>query len=104
MTLSITLAPEAAGVLGNSKGKLGEESSTGFPMPQYAWLELDSGMWNLFTDKPNERVRKWANKEIALAALHEEGWTIAGPYPKRLAINKKPRQRFYGYGLMRTVH
>jgi hypothetical protein len=67
-------------------------------MLQYAWLELNRGMWCLFTDKLKEPVRKWVNCETALAELREEGWTITGPYPK------KPRQRFYGYGLMRTVY
>ena len=65
---------------------------------QYAWLELDRGMWRLFTDKPEEPVRKWVNRETALAELREEGWTIDGPHPKR------PRKRFYGYGLRRMVH
>jgi hypothetical protein len=30
--------------------------------------------------------------------------SFSGPYPKRFPIKKKPRERFYGYGLMRTVH
>jgi hypothetical protein len=67
-------------------------------MPQYAWLDFYGGIWHLITDKPKERVRKWVNREAALAELREEGWTIEGPHPKR------PRGRFYGYGLMRTVH
>lgn len=67
-------------------------------MPQYAWLEFDRGMWNLFTDKPKDPVRKWVKRETALAELREEGWIISGPH------SKKPRQRFYGVGLRRTVH
>jgi hypothetical protein len=65
---------------------------------QYAWLELDRGMWNLFTDKPKEPVRKWVKGEAALAELREGGWTIDGPYPK------VPKKRFYGYGLTMIVH
>ncbi len=65
---------------------------------QHAWLELNRGMWHLFTDKPKEPVRKWINRETAPDELRNEGWTIDGLYPK------KPRRRFYGYGLMQTVH
>ena len=56
-------------------------------MPQYAWLELDGGMWHLSTDKPEEPVRNWINRVAALTELREEGWTIDGPFPK------KPRER-----------
>ena len=65
---------------------------------QYARLELDRGMWHLFTDRRKKPVRRWVNREIALAELRDEGWTVTGPYPK------KARERFYGYALMRAVH
>ncbi len=73
-------------------------------MRQYAWLDLYGGMWLLLTGKPNEPVRRWADKDSALAELREEGWTITGPPPKRFLIKQDPRQRIYGYGLTRTVH
>jgi len=47
-------------------------------------------MWLLFTDGPEEPVRKWNHGAIALAQLWDEGWEISGPYLKRL------RQRFRG--------
>jgi len=73
-------------------------------MPQYAWLELHGGMWNLLTDKSKDAARKWVYKNIALAVPKDEGLVVSGPYPKRLAVKETPRERFYGYGLMRTVH
>jgi hypothetical protein len=51
----------------------------------------------------DSQIRKWVDKNIALAELREEGWTITGPYPKQFPTKKKPRERFYGYGLSRVV-
>jgi len=74
---------------------------------QYAWLELDRGMWHLLTDvhaEPQAAKRKWADRDAAFAELKEEGWEITGPYPGRLPIKIKTNLRFYGYGLIRTLH
>jgi hypothetical protein len=76
-------------------------------MRQYAWLEMDRGMWCLLTDEeenPDEPLRKWADKNAAFAELEDEGWTITGPYPKQDESRQNPRQQFHGYGLMRTIH
>jgi hypothetical protein len=76
-------------------------------MRQYAWLELDKGMWCLLTDiknDPNESMRRWADKNAAIAELKDEGWTITGPYTKRCGGKQHPERRFHGYGLMRTIH
>jgi hypothetical protein len=51
-----------------------------------------------------EAPRKWADKNDALTELREEGRRVTGPYPGRLPIKQEPRQRFHGYGLIRTVH
>ena len=73
-------------------------------MRPYAWLEFHRGKWHLLTGKQNDPVRIWVDKPVALSTLAEEGWEISGPYPKRFPIKKRPRERFYGYGLMRIVH
>ncbi len=64
---------------------------------QFAWLELDGGMWHLLTgirDEPREAARKWADRDEAFAELREEGWEITGPYPAGLPIKPKTNQRF----------
>jgi hypothetical protein len=58
----------------------------------------------LITGKAEELARKWVDKDVALSTLAKEGREISGPYPKRFPIRKKPRERFYGYGLRRVVH
>lgn len=59
----------------------------------------------LLTDVKGESPsRRWADERTALKELAEEGWTVAGPYPKTLDLTLPPRQRFYGYALMRAVH
>jgi hypothetical protein len=76
-------------------------------MPQYAWPELDRGMWHLLTDvrsKPNEASRKGPDRNVALEELQQEGWTITGPYANRISINLKINQKVYGYGLVSTMH
>jgi hypothetical protein len=64
-------------------------------------------MGQLLTDvrsESKEASRKWADKDIALKEPVQEGWAIIGPYPNRLSIKLKIKQRFSGYGLIRTVH
>jgi hypothetical protein len=73
-------------------------------MNEYAWLDLYGGIWLLLTGKTDEKARKWVDKNVALAELREEGWTITGPHPKRLSIKQDPRKRIYGYAMTRTVH
>ena len=73
-------------------------------MRQCAWLDFYRGKWHLLTGKQSDPVRIWVDKQVALPALAEEGWAIFEPYPKRFLVKAKPRERFYGYGLMRTVH
>jgi len=76
-------------------------------MPQYAWLELDGGMWHLLAGisaKPNETCRKWAGKDSAIEELKQEGWTVSGPYPNQLSCKLNISPKFHGYGLERTIH
>lgn len=76
-------------------------------MPQYAWLELNGGMWHLLTGiraKPNDISRTWADKNAALEELRQEGWTVSGPYPNQLSRKLNISPKFHGYGLIRTVH
>jgi hypothetical protein len=76
-------------------------------MSQYAWLELDGGMWHLLTDvrsKHNEASRKWDDKNIAIEESQQEGWTVAGSYPNWLSRKPKINQSVHGYGLIRTFH
>jgi len=73
-------------------------------MPQYACLELCKGTWHLLTDKPEEPAREWADQQVALADLWEEGWTVIALYLKQPRVTRKTKRRFRGYGLMRTVH
>jgi hypothetical protein len=72
-------------------------------MHQFAWLELFGGNWLLLNDNSKYPARSWVDKYAALAELEEEGWTIAGPFRKRLSMTK-PRHRSCGYAMMRTVH
>jgi hypothetical protein len=51
-----------------------------FTMLQYAWLELDRGMWRLFTDKSKEPVRKWVNRDVSLDDRRPDRWK-ATPAP-----------------------
>jgi len=70
---------------------------------QYGWLDLFGGRWLLLTGNLNLPARSWMDKKIALAELTEEGWTIAGPPPKRRSA-KNLGQRTYGYVMTRTIH
>lgn len=65
---------------------------------QYAWLDCDEGTWILMTNIPNDSVRQWIDKDLALKELRDEGWIISGPYPD------VPSDVFYGYALNRMVH
>jgi len=67
---------------------------------QYGWLDLLGGRWLLLTGNLNVPARSWTDKEIALAQLTEEGWTIAATHPKR----RFTRHRTFGYVMRRTIH
>jgi hypothetical protein len=74
---------------------------------QYAWLELYKGMWHLLTDIKSESLdasRKWADKDVAISELIEDGWTVAGKYPNWLSDKLNLGNKFHGYGLIRTIH
>jgi len=73
-------------------------------MPQYACLELYRGTWHLLTDNPEEPAREWADQEVALADLCEEGWTVIELCLKQPRVRRRTRRRFREYGLMRTVN
>jgi hypothetical protein len=45
-----------------------------------------------------------SNYIILHCDLAGEGWTISGTYPKQLPGKQLPKQRLYGYGLMRAIH
>jgi len=70
---------------------------------QFAWLDLFGGRWLLLNEDLQYPARSWADEEVAIAQLREEGWKIAGPYRKRLSMTK-PRRRSRGYAMMRVVH
>jgi len=73
-------------------------------MRQYAWLELDAGVWHLtmrLTAEPSEAVRRWSELQPALAELAAEGWTVVRPYPRLPADN--PREPVAGFGLTRLL-
>ena len=73
-------------------------------MHQNAWLDFYRGKWHLLTGKQGDPVRILVDKEAAISTLAKEGWERSSPHPKRFPIKKKPRERFYGYGLTRMVH
>ncbi len=76
---------------------MGEEN-----VMEYAWLELDGGIWRLLTGNAEDSPRAWADKDIALSTLAQEGWQISGPFPE-LYAGRDPRSRFFGYALTRVV-
>ncbi len=65
-------------------------------MHKFAWLELYQGRWHLMTGDPDIGIDRWTDKDLALNQLTEEGWTISGPYPKRIKANLPPMLRFQG--------
>jgi hypothetical protein len=74
---------------------------------RYAWLEFHRGVWLLLTDdknEPAEAARTWIDRKTALSDLVAEGWTISGPFPRRMTVEMDSKRRFYGFALTRTVH
>jgi hypothetical protein len=51
-------------------------------MPEYAWLDLAFGVWNLVTENDDDPVRYWGDKKTALLDLAKEGWLLIGPFPR----------------------
>jgi len=72
-------------------------------MDQFAWLDLFGGRWLLLDANRKYPARIWANEEVALAELREEGWKITGPHRTGLSMTN-PRQKSRGYAMMRTIH
>ena len=72
-------------------------------MHQYAWLELDGGVWHLVEDlcaDPNESTRRWSDGECALSDLMEEGWAVVRPYSAKNQMQEN-KNAISGYGLVR---
>ena len=71
-------------------------------MPQFAWLELVEDTWLLLNNNFKYPARTWMDRNVALAELREEGWTVK-PHRKRRAVTD-PKQKIRGYAMMRTIH
>lgn len=66
-------------------------------MHQYGRPKPNDGMWCLLTNVRQDvrkAPRKRADKKNPFAELRAEGWTLMGPYPKRLLIKHQLKQRF----------
>lgn len=69
---------------------------------QFAWLDRFGEKWLLLDGNVKYPARCWANRNLALAELKEEGWTIK---PLRKPISRgNPRKRIQGYAMVRTIH
>jgi hypothetical protein len=69
---------------------------------QFAWLDLFGGRWLLLDANFKYPARSWVNKDVAIAELEKEGWTIKPVRKRRSLVNA--RQKTVGYAMMRTVH
>ncbi len=72
-------------------------------MNRYAWLDFEGGAWHLLTDSPESLPRRWADRNLALSQLAEEGWSISGPFPRRSGPDPASNQGLYGFILSRAV-
>ena len=63
-----------------------------------------SGGEDKFSGHKDDQESSMLHLQVAFSALIEEVWVTSVLYPKRFPIGKKPKRRFYGYGLMRPVH
>ncbi len=71
-------------------------------MQELAWLGRLNGEWLLVTGERETDMRKWADRELALRDLIDEGWTVTMPRLKAHGFPRHPR--FLGYCLRRTIH
>jgi len=67
-----------------------------------AWLGRLNVEWLLVTGEHEKDMRKWADRELALRDLIDEGWTVTRPRLNAPGFPRRPR--FLGYCLRRTIH
>jgi hypothetical protein len=48
----------------------------GGELREYAWLDFAFGVWHLVTDRENDEVRFWDDRESAHVELEEDGWVV----------------------------
>jgi len=70
---------------------------------RHAWLQFHRRKWHLLTDTENGPIRTWADRDLALTQLADEGWSIEGPHPKKLDDPAGLGPAFHGYALTRIV-